>query len=206
MLYHSYNTEAFVLGGLPVGESSRFVFLFTKDLGLVGARVQNARSVSSKLRYSLDDLSLSKVSLVRGRNVWRLTNAAPQKSLFSIFRNQPEILLLVTRILGTIKMLVAGEEVNRELFSILNEAFLFLENESSTEKLTVEEIKNAEVILMLRILNNLGYFGSHNELGEFVVVAESPEKTWSRDLLSRMQKERSKAILVINSSLKASNL
>lgn len=201
MLYHTYNTEAFVLGGMPVGESSRFVFLFTKDLGLVGARVQNARSVSSKLRHSLDDFSLSKVSLVRGRNVWRLTNAAFEKNLFKNFRNQPEIFLLVARILSTIKTLVAGEEANRPLYEILTEAFVFLEKENS-RGLTSEEIKNFEAILMLRILDNLGYFGSHNKLGAFVADASH----WSHDLLAEMQKTRSAAVLAINDSLKASHL
>lgn len=198
MLYHTYNTEAFVLGGVPVGESSRFIFLFTKDLGLVGARVQNARSVSSKLRHSLNDLSLSKVSLVRGKNAWRLTNATFQKNFFKTFRDQPEILLLSVRVLATIKALVAGEEANPTLYETLSQAFAFLEKEN----LTPEEIKNAEAILMLRILDNLGYFGSHTELGAFVADVSR----WSRELLAEMQKLRPQAILAINNSLQASHL
>ncbi|MEK7185103.1 MAG: DNA repair protein RecO [Patescibacteria group bacterium] len=198
MLYHTYNTEAFVLSGMPVGESSRFIFLFTKDLGLVGARAQNARSVSSKLRHSLNDLSLSKVSLVRGKNAWRLTNATFQKNFFKMFRDRSEILLLSARVLATIKTLVAGEEANPALYETLSTAFAFLENEN----LTSEEIKNVEAILMLRILDNLGYFGSHTELGAFV----ADPSHWSRELLAEMQNERSRAILAINNSLKASHL
>jgi len=198
MLYHTYNTEAFILGGMPTGESSRFIFLFTKDLGLVGARAQNARGYASKLRYSLSDLSLSKVSLVRGKNAWRLTNAAPQKNLFSKFRHRPEVLLLSTRILATIKMLVAGEEANPDLYETLDKSFLFLETEVT---LTNDGVKNVEAILMLRILNNLGYFGNHSDLGVFVV-----DNSWSCDLVDLMQKNRIKAVSVINSSLKASNL
>lgn len=198
MLYHTYNTEAFVLGGMPTGESSRFIFLFTKDIGLVGARAQNARGHASKLRHSLSDLSLSKVSLVRGKNAWRLTNSAPQKNLFYKFRNNPDILVLIARILSTVKMLVAGEEANPALYEILNKAFLFLETE---ESLTDEDIKNIETILMLRILNNLGYFGDHSSFGVFV-----SDDIWSREIVNLMQKDRIKAISIINSSLKASNL
>lgn len=198
MMYHTYNTEAFILGGLPAGESSRFMYLFTRDLGLVGARAQNARGVASKLRYSLADFSHSSVSLVRGKNSWRLVNAAPQKNFFALFRAHPDALELTARILATVRMLVAGEEANPQLYAILTHAFSFLEQNLESTQTT----KNFETILMLRILDNLGYFGSHDSLGEFV---QTPT-VWSRELLDAMEDKRRAAVMAINNALKMSNL
>ena len=196
-MYHMYNTEAFVLGGMPAGESSRFMYLFTKDLGLVGVRAQNVRSITSKLRYALDDFSHSKVSLVRGKQMWRLTNAAPHKNFFLTFRDRPEARDVSTRILSVVRMLVAGEEANPALFAILTDAFSFLETHAHDS----EHTKNLEAILMLRILDNLGYFGSHETLGEFVQGTE-----WTPELLTAMQSKRRDAIVVINAALRATNL
>lgn len=198
MMYHTYNTEAFVLGGLPAGESSRFMYLFTRDLGLVGARAQNVRGVASKLRYSLADLSHSSVSLVRGKNSWRLVNAAPQKNFFALFREYPEALELTARILATVRMLVAGEEANPQLYTILTAAFSFLEINPTL----AHNLKNFETIVMLRILDNLGYFGSHDSLGEFV----HEPTAWSLELLAAMEPKRRAAVITINNALKMSNL
>lgn len=199
MLYHKYNTEAFVLGGMPTGESSRYIYLFTKELGLVAARAQSARVTASKLRYALDDMSVSQVSLVRGKHTWRLTNAVPQKNLFLTFRDtdKHELGYLSARLLSTVKTLVAGEEANPKLYTLLSEAFLFMESQF----LDPEDIKNLEAILMLRILDNLGYFGSHRELGVFVA-----DTTLSRALLGKMGKERPRAVVVINNALRESHL
>lgn len=202
MVYHTYNTEAFVLGALPAGESSRFVYLFTRDLGLVGARAQNARSVASKLRYALSDFSHSAVSLVRGKNSWRLVNAAPQKNFFAMFRTCPDALELTARILATVRMLVAGEEANPELYRVLEHAFGFLELHTQSAPELARDIKNIEVILMLRILDNLGYFGSHADLGQFVATPT----IWSAALLAEMDGKRRAAVLAINNALKMSNL
>src|SRR5689334_20839105 len=126
MFYHTYNTEAFVLSSEPTGEASKYVYLFTRDLGLVGERAQSSRSVASKLRFALEPLSHSKVSLVRGKNSWRLTNAAPEENLFMKLRDNREKLVLCANVFALIKKLLAGEEKNHELFTTLSDAIDFI--------------------------------------------------------------------------------
>lgn len=197
MLYHTYNTEAFVLNSFPVGESSRYVYLFTRDLGLVGAHAQGARKISSKLRYALDDLSHAKVSLVRGKNTWRLTNAAPEKHFFNHFRHDREKLIAVSNILFTVRKLIAGEDSNVRLYNILCYGLEFLRQ----NELLTREIRNAEAILMLRILDALGYFGHHESLGGF--VGNDP---LTQELVAKMDSSRKTAIDAINSSLRETHL
>jgi DNA repair protein RecO len=197
MFYHQYNTEAFVLGSRPSGEGSKYVYLFTKELGLLGAHAQGSREIKSKLRYALDDLSHSKVSLVKGKSTWRLTNAVPHKNFFVQFRLEHEKLRLCANALAIIKKLVAGEEKNIKLFEILEQGFAFLEENNLSE----DDIHNAEAIFMLRILNNLGYFGASKTLENFALTDE-----WNQTLLQEMSRERRNAVFVINKSLEASHL
>ena len=69
MSYHTYNTEGLILEAKPIGETSQYVYVFTRELGLVGAHAQNTRHITSKLRYALDAPARSTVSLVRGKHV-----------------------------------------------------------------------------------------------------------------------------------------
>lgn len=197
MFHHTYNTEAFVLGSLPAKESSRYIYLFTKEIGLIGAHAQNVRSLESKLRYALDDLSFSNISLVKGKNVWRITGATPLKRFYSIFTGKREKLILCAQILSVIRAMVTGEEKNPELFFIIQKGFEFIENGDFSNA----ELLNIETILMLRIMNNLGYFGVNEKLRKFV-----ENNNWSKDFVSKMSVHRKEAISAINQALKESHL
>ena len=75
MAYHLYHTEGIVLGSIPVKESNRFYFVFTRDMGLIGAAAQGVRELKSKLRGHLTEHAPANMTFVRGRDVWRLTAA-----------------------------------------------------------------------------------------------------------------------------------
>lgn len=197
MLYHTYNTEGFVLGGFPVGEASRYVYVFTRDIGLVSVRAQNTRALSSKLRYALDDISYSSLSLVRGKHSWKLTNAAPQKNFFSLFRQSELKLTLTARILSLLKTLVPGEEKNETLFSIVSEGIFFLEHNEMSD----EDIKNLEAVVVLRMVNILGYVGVNDSFKQFF-----GDHRIDTTLLNEMSQHRKSAIVAINKALKESGL
>ncbi len=135
MSYAVYSTRGFILGSTPSGEASKIYLIYTEDFGLVRARAQSVRMLSSKLRYNLEDYSFGTFSLVRGKEVWRLTGADKQ--------DLPEKLSLVrARILNLVKRLVQGEERNEKLFNTL---------------LTVTEKEMSEPVILSQILDALGY-------------------------------------------------
>lgn len=85
-----YSTEAVVLKAAEQGESNKLFWLFTKQFGLVVAHAQSVRAGHSKLKHELQLYNFTKVSLVRGREWWRIVNvattdhaAAPNPSLNS---------------------------------------------------------------------------------------------------------------------------
>lgn len=197
MHYHTYNTPGFILNAAPAGESSRYVFIFTRDLGLVGAHAQNTRSISSKLRYSISAPAKSVVSLVRGKNVWRLISAVPDKQLFYLFRDEPDKLKLCVQVFALYKKILAGEEANPELYSLLENFIEFLEK----EKLDSEQIKNAETVFIVRFLKITGYLPD-----EKITKEISAGREWNTDLLSGVSLQRKDIVRIINESLKAADL
>ena len=137
MSYAVYSTQGFILGSTPAGEASKIYLIYTEDFGLVRARAQSVRLLVSKLRYNLEDYSFGTFSLVRGREIWRLTGTEkidlPREQKFSLVR---------ARVLNLVKRLVQGEEKNEKLFKTL---------------LSVTEREMSEPLILAYILDALGY-------------------------------------------------
>ena len=161
-MHHIYQTEGFVLRTRASAEESKVIRLMTKDLGVVDARAQGVRRAASKLRFALQEFSYCKVSLVRGREVWRIVNAVPLENAFFILRAQPDALATVARVLALVSRLVSGEEEHAELFDIVRMSIESLANDSFSPA----EILLAESVFVLRILAALGYASPDPRLKE----------------------------------------
>lgn len=198
-MHNIYTTEGFILKSVNFGEANKYFFIFTKEFGLIKAAAQGARLLKSKLRYSLEDYSFTQISLVRGKEIWRLTSAQNKFSSKNFLREDKEKFLLLSRIFSLLLRLLQGEEKNDLLFESLREGINFLsQNEFSKNK---EDLSNFECILALRILFSLGYIGN---LGEFDQFTKSPYFTV--ELLTKMSTLKTQAILEINKSLKETHL
>lgn len=179
-----------------MGESNRFLSIFTKDLGLVSAASQGLRELKSKLRYSLQDFSYAKVDLVRGKDVWRVTSAEKIHKLDSLIKDKDKKVVFF-KITSLIKRLFVGEGDHADLFDEIVSGFLFLERETFTK----EELVFFEIVLVLKILNNLGYWGVYDELEGFL-----EQGAWSKDLIRRMGPHAPSVLSEINQALKSSHL
>lgn len=164
MSHHIYQTKAFILGSTDTGEANKMISLFTRDLGLIYTAAQGVRLMKSKLRPSIQDLSFSKVSVVRGKEVWRLTNAEKLISLtdkriaLPIKKMSAEVLFFVRR-------LVQGEERHIELFEFLSTFFEFvLKNTNFATEHTVGLMLLAKVA----ILHELGYGSDEESIRKFI--------------------------------------
>lgn len=226
MSYHLYHTHGFVLGSAPRGEGNRSFTLFTRELGLITATAQSVREERSKLRYGLAELSLSDITLVRGKDSWRLTSALCIENLYATFHHTPETVKLFGRIFRLLRRLVAGEEQNEQLFKAIEEAVEFLKRrgtdvagmpvasgtnaeisktsageESQSDNVNIG-IGTVEIVLVLRILHILGYLAPRGEFGDVL----SDVSLWSDSLLSDAKGWKALALADINESLKATQL
>ena len=71
---NEYFTEAIVLDKEPAGEADSQVYLYTKELGRVTAKVISARKITSKLAGHLEPLNVIQVRLVQ-KNRFQVVDA-----------------------------------------------------------------------------------------------------------------------------------
>jgi DNA repair protein RecO len=158
MSHHIYQTKAFIIDSVDVGEANKLLTVFTADLGLIYVSAQGVRIMKSKLRPSIQDLSYSKIALVRGREYWRLTSA---EKLISLYDKRVHVLVrkLIAQSLHFVKRLTAGEIKHEELFDMLSKLFTFcFENSKQiADHSNNQVIKALRLVINFRILESLGY-------------------------------------------------
>ena len=193
-MHHIYHTEGIILGSKNFGECGRYYSIFTRDLGMVYASAQGVRKMSSKLRFILQDFAYIKVDLVQGKDFWRVTSASKTNALEQLSKNRGTF-EIVSNIANLLKRLLAGVEKNEMLFTDLINGLSIL------EKVEVkEDLRNIEAIIVLRILNNLGYIGGNAALQNLV---RSP---FEENLIFEVSKSRTQVLHQINKALKETHL
>ena len=164
---------------------------------MIRSEAQGVRKLDSKLRYSLQDFSLVELSLVLGREKWRIVSVALIKNVSADLRGDISSRAILSRIASLIGRLLTGEEKNEKLFEHVKNGLMFI-----TERHPVGKVlQNFEYLLVLRILHSLGYLGSSPDWSTFT---KSP--SFDTELLVRMEESKRQAIAAINHSLKATHL
>ncbi|KKT01054.1 MAG: repair protein RecO protein [Candidatus Nomurabacteria bacterium GW2011_GWF2_43_8] len=193
-MHHIYHTEGIILGSKNFGEAGKYYSVFTRDLGLIYASAQGVRKMSSKLRFILQDFAYVKIDLVQGKDFWRVTSASKTGKLGGISKN-PGTFAVVSNIANLLKRLLAGVEKNEALFADLMNGLTVLEKWK-----IAEELGSLEIIIVLRILNNLGYIGQNERLQNLI---KSP---FEENMIFEISESRREALREINKALKESHL
>ncbi len=192
-MHHIYHTQGLILGSKNYGEAGKYYSIFTRDLGMVYASAQGVRKMSSKLRFVLQDFAYVKIDLVQGKDFWRLTSASKTNKLEQIVKNHGtfEVFFNIAKLL---KRLLAGIEPNEALFVDLINGLTVL------EKAKAEHLRNVEALIVLRMLDNLGYIGGDKALQSII---KSP---FEENLIFEFSKSRSQVLRQINKALKETHL
>ena len=118
MSHHIYHTEAIVLGSRAAGEGSRFLYCYTRDLGLVSVHAQSIRESRSRLRYALQNFSHASVDLIRGKHAWKLISATPISSFRHLWANESRRRIIANQS-ELARRLIQGEESHELIFDDL---------------------------------------------------------------------------------------
>jgi len=195
MSHHIYHTKGIVIEAINVKEANKTYWIFTRDLGMILATAQGVRLAASKLRFSLQPLSLTEISLVRGRAGWRVVNAREISNIYWQIKSAQQCVAMSSRVLRLVRRLVTGEEKNEALFDRLFEGLIYLATLPTTK-----QVMNLEFILLLQVLYTLGYFAPPTEL---LWCINDP---LSSEMIENMSAFRRQAITHINSSIKETQL
>lgn len=183
-MHNIYTTRGFIINSINQGEANKYINIFTEDFGMIGAVAQGIRLSKSKLKSHLDDGYLSKISVVKGKEVWRLVGAE------KISEKTNSVYLKVLKLL---KRLLHGEEMNSKLFEIIESLYSFEIDEEDSELI--------ECLAVIRVLNNLGYI---REITQFKELFEN--NSFEKKLLEIVKKYKVDIVKIINNAFKESHL
>lgn len=195
MPHHIYHTEAIILGTRPSGEGDRLLYCYTRDLGLVVAHARSIRESRSRLRYALQMFSHASVDLIRGKNGWKLISATPISSFRSLWVREDHRRIAANHVELT-RRLIQGEERHESLFDDILQGLKFLSTLHDGESL-----RDAELLLVVRLLESLGYWGGHKDLAPLLSSV-----TYRDEDLPKIRRERSLITACVNDSLRSSQL
>ena len=200
MSHHIYTTEAYVFKHDYTRDSDALIYIFTKDLGYIRAVATGSRFEKSKHRFALQDFSKITVSLVQGKTGWRITSAQPHKNIYNdLYENNKELFSVFARAIKTLQRFLQGEEGDYALYNSFDQAIQF-GYENLTDFKQKENLKNFELLLMVRILGQLGYATEPKYLNE------TNTETYSINYLEIIKKHTPELIKMINTALHQSHL
>jgi len=138
MAIEKYTSACLVIESFDQGEHDRVYKLFTREFGLIMAHAKSIRKLESKLRAHTLPRSVSLVTLVQGKDVWRLVGAQEQKKVPPITHEMTQL----------IKRFVRGEGTHKALYDRIS-AFMDISPGLDEQK--------ARVLMYYILLVELGY-------------------------------------------------
>lgn len=138
MAIEKYVTRAIILEAYDQGEHDKAYKVFTREFGLLICQAKSIRKLESKLRAHVLPRSISLVTLVQGREVWRLVGAEGTEVTSPYIHE-------VTHLL---KRLIRGEGAHKSLYDRM---IAFLNNKTPYDDQTTR------LLLYYVFLVELGY-------------------------------------------------
>ena len=149
MSYHTYTTEALVCGSFLHNTADKVFLLFTREVGMLYATAKSVREERSKQRFALQDFSLIRVSLIKGKQGWKVGSVEAKTNYFTQADNRLARGSVVT-VFKTLRRFIHGEESLPTLFDF---CLLALEEMNKVK----DERLFWDLIVQLKILSELGY-------------------------------------------------
>lgn len=193
-MHHIYTTESFIIKREPLGESAYYIIL-TKDLGLLRARAQGIRGVQSKLKGTLQEFSLATISFVHGKTGWKITTALPNRNLWNELAGKTKVRKILTRISQAVTRLIAGQENNPEIFSIISSGLVFIAEHPDSADVV-------EPIIIVRLLHALGYVALTDQNKNLFEHIDD----FKEEVLEIARRERISLIMAVNKGFKESQM
>ena len=149
MSYQTYITEALVCGTFNRNTADRSYLLFTKEAGMLFAEARSVREERSRQRFALQDFSLVRVSLIKGKATWKVGSIESKTNYFAVATSK-EARGSVVNTFKFLRRFFSGQEAAPALFESVIKALTLL----STE---VQKRDYLETALQVQILLELGY-------------------------------------------------
>lgn len=149
MAYATYTTEALVCGTFDRNTADRSYLLFTREAGMLYADARSARMERSKQRYSLQDFTRVRVSLVKGKGGWKIGSIQAHNNFYHQATDQAARGSVVS-VFRLLRRFFKGQEAAPELFDYIVQAINQLATEQTDRNFLL-------MLVQVHILTGLGY-------------------------------------------------
>lgn len=166
MSYQTYTTEALVCGSADSHTSDRSYLLFTEVAGMLWATAKSVREEKSKQRYALQDFSLLRVSLVKGKSGWRIGSAEAVGNSFLAAESR-ERRAFVKNLVTLLRRYIHGEQQMPSVFDDVRAAL--------TQRSSPADSDAVYLIFTARLLYALGYISKSAVTADVLSSATLPE-------------------------------
>lgn len=142
MSHHIYHTTGLIVGLKPKGETDLFLKVFTRDFGMVVAVAQGARKMVSKNRFGLRLYAVPELDLIKTKENFRIGAVRPEA-----YAPDKVETLVRAKVSALLARFVVSDEPHEKLFDDVLELFK-------------KQSKDLDILVMIVILENLGYWHS----------------------------------------------
>lgn len=150
MSHHIYHTTGLIVAQKAKGESDILLKIFTPDFGMILATAQGARKLESKTRFGLSLYTIPEIDLIKTKDNFRVGAVRPEPKLLTQSDKK-----LRAKISAILLRFVVSDEPNKKLYQdILN--------------VIDDNPANSDLVAMLVILSNLGYWKLNDFEKEFI--------------------------------------
>jgi DNA repair protein RecO (recombination protein O) len=168
--YSTYITNALVCGSFEQQSADKTLLLFTKDYGMLFASARSVREEVSKQRCALQDFSRIRVTLVKGKQGWRIGSVESEQNDYALAldREMRGSVVLVYRLL---RRFVKGEEPAPSLYDFSLVALDELLRPQANRPFL-------ELFIQMEMLALLGYVDTKvisDEVKSYVLGSKVPE-------------------------------
>lgn len=168
MAYKTYTTDAIVCGSHDTYTSDRSFLLFTREAGMLWATARSVRVEQSKQRYALQDFSLIRVSLIKGKGGWRIGSVEAIHNPF-MEAHARTARAGIAAVIKLVRRFVRGEDPQPKVYDDLATVLVCLAIASPDDGIDLQDQ------FTLRTLHNLGYIAPRDSF-RALIASDDP---WS---------------------------
>jgi len=127
-------TQGIILKEADLNEVDRLLTIYTKELGKVRVSAKGVKKLESKLRYSIEPISLVRLILVEGKNYLILKDSVIINQFLEIKKDLNKF-KKVKEIVEIIDEAIVGQEKDEDIWKLILQSFKDLDISSFKEKL-----------------------------------------------------------------------
>lgn len=157
MSIEKYTTEVFVLREFERDENDLVYKVWTRDFGIVFVLARSIRKINAKLRMAVKKNDFLLMTLVKGKDIWRLTGAE-EYNKENLFLKQEKDFFWQCKakkvISDVINKFIEEKKSYKKLFDKLESLFILEENHKSFSLMDINRFK---LLITYLVLVDTGY-------------------------------------------------